>query len=210
MSLKFLTYDEFSGLVAAQEGIHWSKDLLNARWTYHESVVRILEELNLDSPDSVLEVGTMGAQVVSGSKTMDLPKADQEPRAGWLHNCHPGDTIFHDARSTPWPFHDKQFEVVVALRVLQHLTPCQETALRECFRVANHVIIVVDYEYSNPDVPTSAGVTLKDLQRWSQPNKVSLVLETGKGHLIYWDASHERRGKRLRKILSGRCRVPTR
>lgn len=193
--MRFLTYDEFCDTVLSLEGDgHWTSELMDDRWSYHAESITILERLKLDDPTSVLEVGTMGAPIVSGSDTLDL--ADRWDFPG------KNPTITHDARDTPWPIQDEAYEVLVALRVYQHLAPSQKEATAEAFRVAKRVLIVVDQHYENPVLPDSKGISRDAFIRWvGRPPDIES--ETGKGTLFFWDVKPAGLFNRLRQRLSG-------
>ncbi|MDZ4241922.1 MAG: hypothetical protein U1D99_03755 [Candidatus Omnitrophota bacterium] len=105
-----------------------------ARWSYHAVAIEIVKSLDISSPRGVLEIGPFGANVIQGSDTMDLPSGE------WRMPDY-GRTIRHDARSIPWPFQEKRYELLIALRVWHHLAPFQEEAFREAKRIAHHIII---------------------------------------------------------------------
>ena len=71
--MQYLTRDEFERIVVSNYGegsiVHEELDL---RWIYHSRVIEILQEAAISSPDRILEVGTMGTQLVTGSHSLDF------------------------------------------------------------------------------------------------------------------------------------------
>lgn len=96
----------------------------------------------------------------------------------------------HDARNCPWPFEEKQFDVFVALRVFQHLTPKQEDAFLESFRIAKKIILVVPRDYSNKDYPDSKGLGYADCATLLGGIHPNIYLPTDYGDLYYWDSEN--------------------
>lgn len=180
--MEYLNKEKFLQLATKYEGKHWQKELLEDRWNYHSRVVEILKNLNLTKPETVLEMGTMGVTCVEGSQTID-----------YLDNWNfkgKKPTYIHDARVSPWPFEDKQFEVFIALRVFQHLTPKQEDALIEAFRISKKLILVVPKNYSNKDFPDSKGLNYPDYSKVLNGLHPNLFLPTNFGDLYYWDTDN--------------------
>ena len=115
--INFLTKEKYMSLVKQYEGGHWTPATIDQRWEYHSRVIELVKSLNISRSASILEMGTMGISCVENSDTIDyLDRWD-----------FPGKkpTYIHDARLVPWPIVDKKYEVFIALRVFQHLTPFQ-------------------------------------------------------------------------------------
>lgn len=130
------------------------------RWPYTRRATEILATLPIRSAKHVLELGTMGVQAVKGSTTLDYPSEDQ-----WKDRFVPD--VAHDARGTPWPFRDDEFDVVVALRVFQHLKPNQREALDEALRVAPVVLMVLSSTPSH-----DRGISPDMLQEWGHEPEI--------------------------------------
>lgn len=180
--IKFLNKEKFLKLASMYEGKHWQKELLEDRWNYHSRVLEILKGLYIASPDHVLEMGTMGVTCVDDSQTIDYMD-------NWNFKGKKP-TYIHDARVCPWPFENKQFDVFIALRVFQHLTPKQEDALMEAFRISKKIILVVPKHYSNKDFPESKGLTYRDYSGVLKGMHPNLFLPTNFGDLYYWDTEN--------------------
>jgi hypothetical protein len=140
------------------------------------------KEQNLISPDAVLEQGPMGVTIVSGSKTMDYDAASNN--VDWLI---PGyqPTYVYDARRLPWPFKDKEFELLVSLRVLQHLVPKQRECFLEAKRVSRAMILVIPTKSVHP-----RGIDREQLVEWNsgvEPTKEHHYPgQLGSAYLFKW------------------------
>jgi hypothetical protein len=180
--IEYLNKEKFLLLANRYGGKHWEKELLEDRWDYHSRVVEILKNLKISSPEDVLEMGTMGVTCIDGSHTIDyMDKLNLKGNKT---------SYIHDARVCPWPFKDKQFEVFIALRVFQHLTPKQEDALIEAFRISKKVILVVPNNYNVKYFPESKGLTYLDYSKILKGIHPNLFLPTNFGDLYYWDTEN--------------------
>jgi hypothetical protein len=93
---------------------------------------------------SALELGPHLRSVIVGADIMDK-RANLELEAE-------GQLVLHDARETPWPLGDKQYDLFVALQVFEHLGTRQPDVFREVRRVARHAILSlpIDWEMDDP------------------------------------------------------------
>jgi hypothetical protein len=172
--VRFLTLEEFAAIAKANPGPHWAG--WQSRWQYHCRAVEIAQTLRLSGPSSVLEIGTMGAQIVHGSDTMDFGDV-----AVWDFRGRKA-TIWHDARETPWPMADRRYELLIALRVYQHLVPAQEAAFREALRVADNVIIAVPSVYSE-----GRGIPPRRFLEWRDtPPAIMERVGNGDTYIYLW------------------------
>ena len=177
--IRYLTRSDFFSRLTELEGGHWTKDLAEARWDYHNKVKKIVRTLNPASPKDVLEIGTVGMNVVRGSSTLDFMERWDFPGKA--------PTFAHDARVIPWPIANREFEVLIALRVFQHLTPNQMGAFLEARRVSRHVILVVPEAYANPVLPKSRGIPYNKFVQVLDGIHPNLFERTSFGELYHWD-----------------------
>lgn len=153
--MNIITKEQFFQQTAA----HTTSELWAAnaeeRWDYHDAAARIVQTICETTPEiDVLEIGSHGVQIVEGSVTMDIPNTV------WPYKATPDYT--HDCRVTPWPFCQGDFDVLIALRVFQHLWPMQREAFGEACHVARNVIIAVPWEY-----PGDRGITEQTITEWA-------------------------------------------
>jgi hypothetical protein len=154
-------------------GGNWAS--YEGRWHYHKHAIEIIEKTNINDSSKVLEMGTLGINLVLGSDTIDYDER-------WNY---PGQspTYLHDARNLPWPINDKQYELFIALRVFQHLIPVQKECFMEALRIADNVLIVVPEYY----LPEGEGITLQQFVEWNNgilPTIVQNILDDT--NLYYW------------------------
>ncbi len=133
-----LTKEKYLRKTKEIEGKHWAS--AGSRWKYHELAANWVGKLNIENPKKVLEMGTMGVSIVEGSETMDYDTSLNN-RDWEITGFRP--TFVHDARSLPWPFVDKQYELLISLRVFHHLVPVQAECFREARRISQNIILVV-------------------------------------------------------------------
>ena len=157
--MQYLTRDEFERIVVSNYGegsiVHEELDL---RWIYHSRVIEILQEAAISSPDRILEVGTMGTQLVTGSHSLDFDEK-------WNFEGN-NPTYWHDLRKVPWPIPDKQYDWVVAMRVFHHLYPMQAECFREARRIAKNVVIIVP-AVAPQKADSDRGITPLQFFRWN-------------------------------------------
>lgn len=129
--MKFLSYEMFEE--NAKKDRQWKS--YKQRWLYHEKAIELLRKMNLPAESPVLEIGSFGANIVMGSDLMDMPLGE------WPV---PEETLkyVYDARQLPWPIADKQYDVLIALRVWHHLSPVQEQCFMEAKRVSQRILLV--------------------------------------------------------------------
>jgi hypothetical protein len=150
--------------------VHWNAN----RWTYHQKSIELLRNI---SGQKFLEIGTMGIKLHRDSHTMDV-----ESEGNWpIFET----SFIHDARLTPWPFEDKSYDCVVALRVFHHLYPAQEEAFLEAKRVGKNVLLVVPAKYH--DTPhNSQVISLSEFESWNDGKSPSVIDDTGHGVIYFW------------------------
>lgn len=180
--ISYLSKRKFEKQSSLLSGAHWTKLLSKKRWDYHEEAIRVLKRIRPRSAEKILEIGTVGINLIDGSHTLDYNEFSE----GW---DFPGKNpdIFHDARSTPWPIASKQYDVVVALRVFQHLVPNQGGALLEAMRIANNVIVVVPENYENPVLPSARGISYSQFVDFLGGTHPNFFKRTQFGDLYHWD-----------------------
>lgn len=181
-SINFLTKEEYVKHVQELEGGHWTYDTIGIRWDYHYRVIELVKSIGVNQYSKVLEMGTMGVSCVKNSHTIDyLERWDFEGK----NPNYP-----HDARRIPWPISDKQYEVFIALRVFQHLTPVQPQAVLEAFRIAKKVIMVIPEIYTNPVLPESKGISYDDFCSILGGVHPNIYFPTAFGNFFYWDSDN--------------------
>jgi shikimate kinase len=174
---QYLTQQEFieqAGDINAKsiDMVHWNAN----RWIYHQRSIDILRKI---SGQKFLEIGTMGIKLHGDSQTMDF-----NSEAGWPTF---ETDFFHDARITPWPFKDKMYDCVIALRVFHHLYPTQKEAFIEAKRVGKNILLVIPAKYH--DTPhNSRVISLQEFESWNDGKPPSIIDDTGHGVVYFWSS----------------------
>ncbi len=177
--LEYLTKERFFEVSSSIPGGHWSRNVSELRWQYHAQAIDVVKTLGIEAPERVLEIGTMGVSLVNGSHTMDYAEKWDFP------GKQP--TYLHDARRTPWPIPAKSYDVVIALRVFQHLAPVQRVCFLEAKRIAKCVLLICPERYQTEQNPSSRGIQLNQFVQWNEntPPTRSQFMEMGVLH--FWD-----------------------
>lgn len=179
-AIETLTRDAFMQRAEAAGTRHWKN--AESRWAYHEAAIAIIRRLALPGPASVLELGTMGISLVTGSDTMDYAEK-------W-NGVAFAPTYAHDARVIPWPIPDRRYHLLVALRVFHHLRPVQAACFREAKRIARNIIIVTPTDYQVRKLrETSGGVSEAEVIAWNGgvPPTEARRFGDWRGNLYFWD-----------------------
>lgn len=155
--LQFLTREEYNSTAKSIGGPHWAS--AGSRWVYHILAVKWAKELMLSSNQDVLELGTMGVTIVKNSDTVDYDPSKNNQQ--WC-TVDSKPTFVHDARSMPWPFQDKSYELFVALRVFHHLKPTQKECFLEAKRISKAMIMIVPSKNVHP-----RGIDKQELISWN-------------------------------------------
>jgi len=165
--MKFITHEEFKELLRADS--YWA-----GRWGYTKVVVEILERENIQS---ALEIGAKELQVVKDSDVMD--NGDNPCRYSW------------DAGVSPWPIKDKQYDVVIALQVWEHLRENQQTAFKEVMRTSKMAILSFPHNWDCPNDPMHHGKDYEVFKEWTcgvVPKKIFHIPSSGgkRDRIIYF------------------------
>ncbi len=180
--IDYLSKEEYINHVKDKEDGHWTKDTIDIRWDYHYRTIELIKASGVSDSKKVLEMGTMGVSCVKGGDTIDYEER-------WdFEGKNP--TYVHDARITPWPVENKKYDIFVALRVFQHLVPAQPQAIKEAFRIAKKVLLVIPEKYENSIIPDSKGFSYKDFVATLDGIHPNVYFPTSFGSLFYWDTEN--------------------
>jgi len=180
-SLNFLTRSEYDHVGKKIGGAHWAS--AGSRWEYHKLAGDWAKTLKIDSPDKVLELGTMGMTIVNDSHTLDYDAAANN-KDWFIDGYNP--TITHDLRVTPWPIPDQEYDLLIALRVFHHVKPMQKECFLEAKRIAKSFILVVPAADIHP-----RGISRDDLVSWNDgivPDR-EIRHDGNLGSSYFWDWS---------------------
>lgn len=136
---------------------YWEKSK-DIRWKY---MLEVIKELELINPQTALEIGTNKISLLSFSDTMDLTINEVDPDN--LNNIN----YIQDAKKTPWKIDNKQYDVVIALQVLEHLGPKQNKVFKEIERIAKYCIITLPYKWKCPNDPEHHMIDDETIAKWT-------------------------------------------
>jgi predicted O-methyltransferase YrrM len=143
------------------------------RWPYLSEVVNIAKTLPCEK---VLEIGTMDLRVVNNSDVIDI--VDR------------GNNIVWDITKTPWPIKDKQYDLLIALQVWEHLEGKQIEAFKEAMRVSNYSILSFPYKMEIGDA-MHVGIDRDQIRKWIMCTDPIKVVEVGQRIIYVFDNNQQ-------------------
>jgi len=167
---RFLNYKNYVDKVNELNDEYWNKSF-EGRWVYMEPVIK---ELEIMSPESAIELGSYKISLMSFSDNMGLDEKYFDP-----NNLNNNNYVF-DARTTPWPIEDKQYDVFVALQVLEHLSPNQSDVFREIKRISKKCILTLPYLWNAPGDRNHHNITDEIINGWTNQEKPYKRIVLGK------------------------------
>jgi hypothetical protein len=130
---KYLTFESFFDKVVKRDEDYWNSSY-KKRWVYMEPIIQKIKQLN---PTTAIEIGTAGISLMNFSDSMDIKEK-------YVGNKHTESYVF-DIRETPWNIPNKKYDILVALQVLEHLSPNQSEVFKEIKRISKQAIITLPY-----------------------------------------------------------------
>ncbi len=146
--MNFTTKQEFDKLLAKDS--YWK-----GRWEYTQEVINILKQ---EKFESALEIGSKELKIVKDSDLMDNmrdPYGQNPCKYTW------------SACSVPWPIKDKQYDILIALQVWEHLRNDQRKAFREVMRTCKMAILSFPYKWDVPNDPMHRWIDEKKIKDWT-------------------------------------------
>jgi len=162
----YLTKEKYLEKVKAINNDYWNRSYKD-RWVYMQEVI---SELKLINPKSSVEIGTMGISLIETSDCIDYEIANVDKDGS-------GKKIIFDARKTPYPIDNKQYDVFIALQVLEHLSPNQSNVFSEIKRISNYAIITLPYLWNCPEDIEHHNIGMEKICQWTNfenPYKVDI------------------------------------
>lgn len=161
----WLTREVFKKRVAENGQKYWTKTE-NVRWQYMQRTIEIAKSIN---PVRVLEIGPNGITLSNESDQLYLHTTDQD-------SYNSGRRYKQDARAVPWPFEDKSYDLVIALQVLEHLSPKQTDVFNEIVRITKHAIISLPLRWRCPHDPIHHMIDYPQIREWTGHRRASVEL----------------------------------
>jgi hypothetical protein len=155
--MKIIDYKLYSKKVEKLNDRYWLKSK-DVRWNYMIPVIETIKEIK---PKTAVELGTYKISLMDFSDSMALEKETIDP-----DNLKNKVFIF-DASKTPWKIKDKEYDLFVALQVLEHLGPNQKMVFQEIKRICNYAIISLPYKWNCPDNPKHHMIDDDKISIWT-------------------------------------------
>jgi len=163
-----MTKEEF--IEKTSGNIYWI-----SRWDY------VKEVLSLIKPNQkVLEIGAYDLRFVDDSTVMDFKP--------YLEN-----TVIHNATTSPYPFKNKEFDLVIATQVWEHLyeneeamiNPKQKEAFAEVIRISKSAILSFPYMWETDDCHN--GIDEAKIKEWTLGIEPKEIIKIGSRHIYYFE-----------------------
>jgi hypothetical protein len=171
---RLMTHEDYKELLKGSLGRYYE-----GRWEYFKEVIEIIKSENIES---VLEIGPAQEPIVKNCDVMIKPEDDMwgKPKDGFSKQ------YFHDATEKPWPIKDKQYDLLLALQVFEHLDNKQNRAFREVMRVSRMAILSFPYMWDcpkdNANYPAHHLIDEELIGDWTlnvKPEKIIKISRTG-------------------------------
>lgn len=157
-NIKYLNRTILHQKVLKLDDIYWTSSW-NGRWGYIQPV---LNELELISPKTILEIGAYKINLSNISDNMDL-------EYDFIDVANLNNKIYiQSAEDLPWNIPDKYYDVVVALQVFEHFeNKKQSEVFNEVMRVSKNAIISLPYMWNKPEDQMHHMITEEIMQKWT-------------------------------------------
>jgi hypothetical protein len=188
LMLELMTHKDYELLVSGE-----FKGYYLGRWEYFKKVIEIIEQLSVEK---VLEIGPGHLPIVKNADILLNPQDDHFGKPDHMD----GQVIMHDVTVKPWPLKDKQYDLVVALQVWEHLDNKQTRAFREVMRVSKRAILSFPYQWDGGSEKymhrLHRDIDIELIQDWTLNIKPAEKIEIprtgpefskGKRMICYWE-----------------------
>jgi len=135
--MKFLTEKEIKSI---------DDEYYKDRYNYLKEVIDQIKLM--DNITTILELGPYKSPLVEGEDVVDM--TDEYLK---YYPIKIGKYYKHDCSITPYPFKDKQYDLVIACQILEHLGTNQIEVFKELCRIGKRAIITLPYKWNLPCDP---------------------------------------------------------
>lgn len=169
--MEFLTEEDIIKLMnKSEENYKYYK----GRWEYFGELINEIKKMG--DIGKTLELGPYKTPVVVGGDIIDISAAyiNEYPIAY-------GKFIKHNCRLVPYPVKDKEYDLIIASQVLEHLGIYgeQRDIFEEFKRISNRAIITLPFEWFAPKSRDHHMITKKVITYWTGDYKPSVEIVTG-------------------------------
>ncbi len=143
------------------------------RWAYMKVVADIVSR---EKPQRILEIGATDRPIALGCDTMDRTDNGKPFQL----------TYAHDATKIPWPMRDKQYDMLIAMQVFEHLGNNQQQCFEEAQRVSKSVVLSLPDRWNCPG-DCHHSITPEIVLQWASGLEPWEVTKTpGKRVVYHW------------------------
>lgn len=152
-----IDFKQYKQRISKLNDVYWNKELKNGfrRWEYFTQVI---DELHKIPHERVLEIGVYKMALTTHSDVMDLTGCDI------AKNFYHRDAGLKEA----WEdIQDKQYDVVIANQVWEHLKGNQEEAWTEVARVADYALVTIPFGWNCAKTnPSHHNIGWDHVEKW--------------------------------------------
>jgi len=115
---------------------------------------RMTKAIKEKKPASILDVGGARGYICKHLEAeLGILAVCMDISDHCFHTRATDNFVFHDARKTPWPFKDKEFDLCVSMSFMEHLTEEEiPTVMKEMARVSNRAYLTITFEKTPQDI----------------------------------------------------------
>ena len=141
------------------------------RWEYYKEIIEIVRRL--DKIDTILELGPYKSPLVENEDVMDISDDFVE-----FYPFNINAFYKHDCSVLPYPIEDKQYDLVIACQVLEHLgiNGQQIKVFDELERISNKAIISLPYMWFIPYMRDHHRIDENVIDYWANGREPSFQL----------------------------------
>lgn len=147
------------------------------RWNYYEEVMTEIKKMN--GIINVLEMGPYKCPLIEFEDVIDFTDDYIEHYPIEINKF-----IKHDCTKVPYPFKDKEYDLIIACQVLEHLgiEGEQINIFNELERISNMAIITLPYKWFHPTMRDHHMIDRKVIKCWAGGREP--IFEKIQGHRI--------------------------
>ena len=155
LNTRVITKDIFNEM--EQKDIYYKN-----RWEYIEDIR--IELLKMNDCFNILEIGPYTLPLVKGEDVIDINESYREKYPYKINKF-----IHHNCSTTPYPIKDKEYDLVIACQVLEHLGIYgeQKKVFDELERISKKTIISLPYKWFIPNSRDHHMIDEKVIEYWA-------------------------------------------
>ena len=169
-----MTYQDYEELLNGPKGHYYI-----GRWEYFKEVIKIIQN---EKFQSVIELGPGLLPIVKDSDVIMNPEEDSFGKPSEIRKK----VFTFDATTKPWPIHDNQYDLFIALQVWEHLDNKQSRAFREVMRISKMAILSFPLQWEGgeekPSHRAHRFIDRELIEDWTlnlKPEKIIEIPRTG-------------------------------